>query len=320
MCIIGKTPGVASMMWDSSANASEVIDEFLEGYYSSKAAPHVRAFIERMQKAARASGVLKSNTGMPNTWPTNGPDFLNASNFETLLDSNADFVSAFAAVEGPDSGSLSETASRLRRAYQAVLYPSLWRWDELRAFATQRGLAWPLPASKSAAFADFARTYNETKTAGIVYNNYYSIPKPCVYGCALQWLHECIMTTKCPANGHTVPKKSVQLKNDEKPGHGSDGAVLIMQNRMSEIEAMNRWLAAALMVCVGLLFAVLLRLPTTSNINQSNKTSEDPPAPPAIHGVVCVTQFGAKIDFRRNVTVGNAETGNAGPTGATGNP
>ena len=192
---------MSTMMWDPSSNASEVIGEFLHGYYGEKAAPlHVRAFIERMQRAARTSGLLATNTGMPSTWRTDGPAFLNASNFKKLIQSNADFVSAFAATKGAEQGTAIE--SQLRRAHQAMLVPSLWRWDELRAFATQHGLAWPLPATKAAAFGAFARTYNETKTAWIVYNNPYSIPKPCVYDCALQWLHECIMTKNCPGNGH----------------------------------------------------------------------------------------------------------------------
>ena len=203
---------MSTMMWDPSANASEVLDEFLRGYYGDKVAPHLRAFVERMQEVARASGPLASNTGMPTVWRTAGPGFLNASNFGTLLQANADFVSAFAAAEEQDLGPKPEINSRLRRAYQAVLLPSLWRWDELRAFATQHTVAWPLPATKATAFEDFARTYNETETRGIVYNNYYSIPKQCVYGCALKWLHECILSKTCPGNGHVGSTTPAQLQ------------------------------------------------------------------------------------------------------------
>ena len=78
------------------------------------------------------------------------------------------------------------------------------RWDELRHFASLRGLAWPLPAAKQEAFDAFARVYNETGTAGLVYNNYYSIPKPCVYGCALEWMRQCLFTNKCSGTGHVV--------------------------------------------------------------------------------------------------------------------
>jgi len=203
---------MSTMMWDPSANASEVLDEFLRGYYGDKVAPHLRAFVERMQEVARASGPLASNTGMPTVWRTAGPGFLNASNFGTLLQANADFVSAFAAAEEQDLGPKPEINSRLRRAYQAVLLPSLWRWDELRAFATQHTVAWPLPATKATAFEDFARTYNETETRGIVYNNYYSIPKQCVYECALKWLHECILSKTCPGNGHVGSTTPAQLQ------------------------------------------------------------------------------------------------------------
>jgi hypothetical protein len=167
---------LASMMWQPQANASELIDEFLRGYYGS-AAPHVLAFVERIQTAAQVSGErLAMHTNLPQTWKDDGPAFLNASNFETLLLANADFEAAFATAAQGEQPGANESMSRLRRAYQAVLWPTLWRWDELRSFAQKQGLAWPLPATKDEAFDDFARTFNETGTAGLVYNNYCACP------------------------------------------------------------------------------------------------------------------------------------------------
>ena len=57
---------------------------------------------------------------------------------------------------------------RLRKASMAVLFPTLWRWDELRAYSANRSIAWPLPPTKDAALRYFGSIYNESGTAGLV--------------------------------------------------------------------------------------------------------------------------------------------------------
>ena len=197
---------MAVMMWMPWQNATVVENEFLVGYYGEFAAPHVRRFLETMASASKRSGVLPMHTISPWAWQTTGPGFLNASHFTELLQCNAAFRSAFnAAASGPESEMIMV---RLRRAYMAVLLPSLWRWSALRTFASAHKIAWPLPDTKAEAFEDFAKTYNATGTAGIYYNNYYAIPKACVYGCALEWLRQCVFTNKCGVTGHVVPAQS----------------------------------------------------------------------------------------------------------------
>ena len=188
-------------MWDPSQNATEVENEFLVGYYSEAAAPYVRTFLETMTSASERSGVLPMHTISPWDWKTTGPAFLNASHFAELLQCNSAFRTALGMVS-------SEAAVlRLHKAYMSVLLPSLWRWSELRAFASERSIAWPLPTTKAEAFDDFAKAFNATHTAGIYYNNFYAIPKPCVYGCALRWLQQCLFSTKCGVDGHVIPSE-----------------------------------------------------------------------------------------------------------------
>lgn len=211
---------MASMMWDPTQNAAEVMNEFLVGYYSAAAAPHVRTFIEKITSASQRSGaMLPMHTGAPWLWKSTGqPAFLNQSHFTEVLACNAAFRAAFDAVRTSvnHSGTPADTSTltaRLRKAYMAVLLPSLWRWDELRSFAESHQIAWPLPDTKVQAFQDFARTFNETKTAGLYYNNYYAIPKPCVYGCALEWLRQCLFTAQCGVTGHVVPTAASSNQN-----------------------------------------------------------------------------------------------------------
>jgi hypothetical protein len=89
---------ITTTMWWPEANTSAVLAEFAGGYYGTDAAVDVLAFIRRMQAAAQASGeTLGEHTNLPQTWQTDGPAFLNSSNFGVLLRANADFESAFAA-------------------------------------------------------------------------------------------------------------------------------------------------------------------------------------------------------------------------------
>lgn len=192
---------MATMMWDPSQNATEVENEFLVGYFTEAGAPHVRVFLETLTSASERSGVLPMHTISPWNWKITGPAFLNASHFTELLQCNSAFRAAFGVVKS------EAVVARLHKAYMSVLLPSLWRWNELRAFSDKHDIAWPLPTTKQAAFDEFARIYNATHTAGIYYNNFYAIPAPCVYGCALQWLWQCIFTTKCGVDGHLVPSE-----------------------------------------------------------------------------------------------------------------
>eukprot|EP01043_Picozoa_sp_COSAG02_P035845 COSAG02_NODE_2592_length_8465_cov_2.118695_6_plen_339_part_00 len=80
-----------------------------------------------------------------------------------LLTSATAFKQALAAIPptGPNTATLT---GRVERASMAILYVVLWRWHELRAFASNLQYDWPLASSQQAAFDDFARIYNATGT------------------------------------------------------------------------------------------------------------------------------------------------------------
>lgn len=143
---------------------------------------------------------------MPQDWRTNGPDFLSMSNFNSLLRANTALSAAIAAAPLPVHH------ARLRKASMAVLLPSLFRWDELRAYAMHHSLPWPteLAQTKGAALQYFGTIFNETGTAGLVNVNFSPCGVPnwvtdCVFECSLAWLRECIFAATpagCPITGH----------------------------------------------------------------------------------------------------------------------
>jgi hypothetical protein len=85
----------------------------------------------------------------------------------------------------------------------------------------------------------------------------------------------------------------VRNKNDDQDG--LDG-LAALQSQVGAMEATISRLAVALMVSIGLLTAVLLRLATDDGVKLATNGVKASDGPTAIHGVVCVTQFGAKFD------------------------
>lgn len=83
----------------------------------------------------------------------------------------------------------------------------------------------------------------------------------------------------------------VRNKNDDQDYQGGPNSLAALQAQVGAMEAAISRLAVALMVSIGLLTAVLLRL-AVGGVKQSKEGD----GPTAIHGVVCVTQFGAKFD------------------------
>jgi hypothetical protein len=85
--------------------------------------------------------------------------------------------------------------ARVQRARMANMYTVLWRWDELRTFASNLSMAWPMPeVTKETAYAWFANEYNITGTKWL------SIDGPSAQGHSggdLGWLKECLFG-QCP--------------------------------------------------------------------------------------------------------------------------
>ena len=201
---------MASMLWDPTQDPQKVISEFASGYYSEQAAPYVLQFVKSMaQTAANATPLTSPSTNRPQNWRSNGPSFLT---FESLMHANTALSMAIDAAPSP------VYRARLRKASMAVLLPSLFRWDELRAYAINHSLAWPpgLPRAKDAALQYFGMIFNDTGTAGLVNVNFSPCGVPgwvtdCVFECSLAWLRECIFAgtpVGCPATGH--PSKAEQ--------------------------------------------------------------------------------------------------------------
>lgn len=141
-------------------------------------------------------------------WVSNGPAFLGASNggFAAILKGNAAFKEALAVAPLPVQ------RVRICKAWMGLLLPTLWRWEQLRAYAAAapplpNRSSWPLPATKEASFQQFAAIYNASGAAGLVNVNFSPCgvkgwgQGACVYGCALRWLHECLFTARCPPTG-----------------------------------------------------------------------------------------------------------------------
>jgi hypothetical protein len=207
-----KTYVMSSMLWDPSQDPQTVVGEFLVGFFSAEAAPYVHQYLDYMgDAAANATPQIHPSTNRPQDWHSNGPAFLT---FASLLRGNEAFCMAENATKLPIH------RKRLRKASMAVLLPALWRWDELRAYAVNASIAWPLPSTKDAALRRFEAIYNETGTAGLVNVNFSPCGLPnwktdCVFECSLQWLRECIFASApagCPATGH--PGRTA-LKHDD---------------------------------------------------------------------------------------------------------
>ena len=198
----------ASMLRDPSQEPEAVIDEFLTGYYSAEAAPAIWVYLRVIEAA-----VLTTNTSMetPSTnsawnWVSNGPAFLGASNggFAAILKGNAAFKKALSVAPLPVQ------RARIAKAWIGLLLPTLWRWEQLRAYAAAApplNRSWPLPTTKEEGFQQFAAIYNASGAAGLVNVNFSPCgvkgwgQGACVYGCALRWLHECLFSTRCPPTG-----------------------------------------------------------------------------------------------------------------------
>lgn len=211
---------MASMLWNPNQEPRKVIGEFILGYYSEEAAPFVFQFLDNLATtAANATALTSPSTNRPQDWRSNGPDFLT---FESLFRANTALSAAIAVAPLPIH------RARLRKASMAVLLPSLFRWDELRVYAVNHSLPWPvgLPRSKEKALQYFGAIYNETGTAGLVNVNFSPCGvsnwvTDCVFECSLAWLRECIFAAApsgCPITGHPTSRQARHWVHDDSLG------------------------------------------------------------------------------------------------------
>jgi len=109
-----------------------------------------------------------------------------------LLTSAKAFTDASTALARQNDPQAKVYLARVARARMANLYTVLWRWSELRSFAANLTLAWPMTeATQESAFDCFATQYNVTGTKQLTISR----GGPTAAGGDLLWLHACLFAT-----------------------------------------------------------------------------------------------------------------------------
>ena len=184
---------MASMLWDPTLDPDTLIAEFLSGYYGSTASPFIRLYMDTMHDS-----VVKTNdTVVACCMPP--PAGVNKAYLtpDALLTSAKAFTDASAALSKEDNDKSGVYEARVARARMANLYTVLWRWDELRTFASNRSMTWPMAeVTQQTAYNWFATEYNKTGTKQLTIDR----SGPTKAGGDLLWLHACLFAT-CPGGG-----------------------------------------------------------------------------------------------------------------------
>ena len=140
---------LAKALWDVDIDVEATIDEFLQGYYGQHGAPAVREYMRLMRQ-----GVDEVDYFLPYAFngDTKGGEvpFLRA---ELLLPAASAIVNASARSEVP------KHVQRLERTSMALMYVSLFQWDELRAALPRVGLPWPWADDKAEVLRRFAELH-----------------------------------------------------------------------------------------------------------------------------------------------------------------
>jgi hypothetical protein len=200
---------MAEMMWDQSLSPDELISEFLVGYYSSAGAPFVRLYMETMHAAVNSSGYFLDSECMGPPEGVHKPYLTPVA----LLESATAFAKGLTATaSGPEKYRV-----RLARASMANLYTILWRWVELRSFATNISMHWPLPATQEAGFEKFATLFNASGTKLLTNNGLGPAARSGSGPVALEWLHRNIFRNM--SDLPTVHLKTDDSQNSATPPH-----------------------------------------------------------------------------------------------------
>ena len=123
---------LAQLLWNPQRDGRALIQEVLEGYYGSDAAPHLRRYLDLMHDASKGHNLTcYSSTDSP---------FLR---FKTLAEAEKLWQQAEAA-----AAKSPEFLERVRIGHLAMRYVWLSRWDKLRKECADAGATWPLPESR----------------------------------------------------------------------------------------------------------------------------------------------------------------------------
>jgi hypothetical protein len=123
---------LAQLLWNPQRDGRALINEFLEGYYGSGAAPHLRRYLDLMHDASKGHNLTcYSGTDAP---------FLR---FKPLAEAEKLWQQAEAA-----AANNPEFLERIRLGHLPVRHVWLSRWDRLRKECADANAAWPLPESR----------------------------------------------------------------------------------------------------------------------------------------------------------------------------
>ena len=223
---------MSELLWDVSLDPEALIAEFLLAYYGPVAAKYIRLYMDTMHAAVKQTGYfLKACCVHPPAGVKQA--FLTP---EAVLASAKAFEDARTALEHQReqqqqqqqqqqhqqqqqqqqqqqavlvaNATVEKQIERVERAMMGTTYVILWRWDELRAFAANTSLPWPLrQTTKAAAFDSFEFVYNRTGTQFLV-SGHAGNPRGGSLHHMLGWFKVCVMTpAKCcvPGNGCKLP-------------------------------------------------------------------------------------------------------------------
>jgi hypothetical protein len=163
---------LAKLMWNPSLDTAALVQEFLEGYYGS-ASEAIGRYLRRVHEAGLTAGDYPGSLSMRRLLsqpayrrfkrrglyldlgsPPDAPHLP----ADVVLDAIRLFREARRRVAGQP-----ELIQRVERARLPILYITLIRWDELRAYARKRGQKWLLPTTREQAYRVFARLFRQNK-------------------------------------------------------------------------------------------------------------------------------------------------------------
>jgi hypothetical protein len=123
---------LAQLLWNPQQDDRALINEFLDGYYSPAAAPHIRRYLDLMHDTSKGHNLnCYSGTDAP---------FLR---FKPLAEAEKLWQQVeTAAAKTPES------LERIRLGHLPVRYVWLSRWEKLRKECADGGAIWPLAESR----------------------------------------------------------------------------------------------------------------------------------------------------------------------------
>lgn len=125
------------MMYDPLQDDLALIKNFLNHYYGARAAPFVRLYMDTMHASIADTGYYMRE----------GFDHYAAFLTPVALLTSADALNHALALSS--NGSIFH--QRVELVMMAIYYPILLRWDEMRSFASNESLTWPLESTKDSA-------------------------------------------------------------------------------------------------------------------------------------------------------------------------